>query len=67
MTIGGTSQACCCSGMVTVSTEVGGSAIRALGGITICLSGQIRIGDWRVSMCAAITISEPDFTVAFNQ
>ena len=46
---------------------LGIDAIRALGGVALWPSGQIRIGSGQVPKCAAITINKPDFTVTFDQ
>ena len=46
---------------------LGIDAIRALGGVAVWPSGQIRIGGGLVPKCAAITINKPDFTVTFDQ
>ena len=43
------------------------NAIRALGGVAVWPSGQIRISSGLVPKCAAITINKPDFTITFNQ
>ena len=46
---------------------LGIDAIRALGGVAVWPSGQIRIGGGLVPTCVAITINKPDFTVTVDQ
>ena len=46
---------------------LGIDAIRALGGVAVWPSGQMRIGGGLVPTCAAITINKPVFTFTFDQ